>query len=145
MSNNKNVKIMSDREKLAAMLQYLRIKIADFATKIDASADHLYNLNSGKINEFSQEVRKKILNTYQEINPQWLLTGEGDMLRTGSTAEPRQDNTDAEELAMLRKNNAAHLRHIELLEEKVSNLEMQLQQEREKASSSSELTSAARI
>lgn len=67
------------------------------------------------------------------------------MLRTGSTAEPRQDNTDAEELAMLRKNNAAHLRHIELLEEKVSNLEMQLQQEREKASSSSELTSAARI
>ena len=81
MRTKNTTQSLTDKEKLAAILQFLQLKIADFAKKLDINPDHLYNLNSGKINEFSQEVRKSILNTYQEINPQWLLTGDGNMIR----------------------------------------------------------------
>lgn len=92
MENNK--KKLSDKEKLVAILQYLRLKIAEFAIKINASPDHLYNLNSGKIGEFSQEVRIKILQSCPEISPIWLLTGEGDMLVSSpSSSSPASDAT----------------------------------------------------
>lgn len=147
MSEERTQNFLSDKKKMFDILQFLQMNIAEFAKDLDVNADELYNLKSNRKVNFSQELRAKIIKKYKQINPVWLLTGEGEMLISDSTpAQPASSTTpDAEELAMLRKNNAAHLKHIELLEEKVSSLEEQLRQEREKVSSSSARMSEERI
>lgn len=111
-----------------------------FASKIGEKEQNLSSVCSGK-RPAALTVISRILSNLTNINANWLITGDGEMLISsstpGQTADQGQDNPYAEELAMLRKNNAAHLKHIELLEEKVSSLEEQLRQEREKVSSSS--------
>ena len=147
MSEERTQNFLSDKKKMFDILQFLQMNIAEFAKDLDVNADELYNLKSDRKVNFSQELRAKIIKKYKQINPVWLLTGEGEMLISDSTpAQPASAApADAEELAMLRKNNAAHLKHIELLEEKVSSLEEQLRQEREKVSSSSARMSEERI
>ena len=80
--NEKNVKNnLSDKDKMTNILQFLQINIAEFAKKLEINADELYNLNSGRKVNFSQELRAKIIKKYEQINPIWILTGEGPMLR----------------------------------------------------------------
>lgn len=117
-----------------------------FASKIGEKEQNLSSVCSGK-RPAALTVISRILSNLTNINANWLIIGEGEMLISSSTPATvqGQDNPYAEELAMLRKNNAAHLKHIELLEEKVSSLEEQLRQEREKVSSSSARMSEERI
>ena len=58
------------------------MNIAEFAKNLEINADELYNLNSGRKVNFSQELRAKIIKKYEQIDPVWLLTGEEPMLRT---------------------------------------------------------------
>ena len=73
---------MSDKEKMIKILQFLQMNIAEFAKNLEINADELYNLNSGRKVNFSQELRAKIIKKYEQIDPVWLLTGEEPMLRT---------------------------------------------------------------
>ena len=115
----------------------------DFAAKIGKDPTYTSQLCTGT-KSIGNKIIEKILETFPEVSKSWLYFGEGSMLISdGTPAQPA--SADAEELAMLRKNNAAHLKHIELLEEKVSSLEEQLRQEREKVSSSSARMSEERI
>lgn len=118
----------------------------DFAAKIGKDPTYTSQLCTGT-KSIGNKIIEKILETFPEVSKSWLYFGEGSMLISDSTpAQPASAApADAEELAMLRKNNAAHLKHIELLEEKVSSLEEQLRQEREKVSSSSARMSEERI
>lgn len=118
----------------------------DFAAKIGKDPTYTSQLCTGT-KSIGNKIIEKILETFPEVSKSWLYFGEGSMLISdGTPAQPASSTTpDAEELAMLRKNNAAHLKHIELLEEKVSSLEEQLRQEREKVSSSSARMSEERI
>lgn len=118
----------------------------DFAAKIGKDPTYTSQLCTGT-KSIGNKIIEKILETFPEVSKSWLYFGEGSMLISDSTpAQPASAAPAyAEELAMLRKNNAAHLKHIELLEEKVSSLEEQLRQEREKVSSSSARMSEERI
>lgn len=44
--------------------------------------------STGKYSELGGDKVAKILSSYKNINPEWLMTGKGDMLRTDSTAVP---------------------------------------------------------
>lgn len=70
-------------ERIKAYIDYKGIKIAPFEKSIGMSnASFGKSLkNNGSIGTDKLE---NILSIYSDINPAWLLTGEGDMLKTGS-------------------------------------------------------------
>lgn len=119
-----------------------------FAAKLGIKEQYASNICNGT-KSTGAKLLDKILDTFPEVSRPWLFFGEGDMLTSGGTSEhtadPKRGNRDDEELEMLRKNNAAHLKHIELLEEKVSSLEEQLECEKKKVSSLSARMSEERI
>ncbi len=71
-------------------------KVAKFAGKsvrglakeLDLAPHILGNIQSGRVAKFSPLLRMKILARYPDISPQWLETGEGDMLRSGEGVAP---------------------------------------------------------
>lgn len=92
MNNKKNKKMLLDSEKLTALLQFLQTDIANFATKFNIPSSHLYNLNNGKINEFSQDTRIKILEGIPNINPRWLITGTGPITVADNSGDIHNNN-----------------------------------------------------
>lgn len=146
-SNGKKTQEISSR--IDQIRQYFCNGVnVDFAAKIGKDPTYTSQLCTGTKSIGNKNI-EKILETFPEVSKTWLYLGEGDMLTSGGTleqtAEPRRGNRDDEELEMLRKNNAAHLKHIELLEEKVSSLEEQLECEKKKVSSLSARMSEERI
>lgn len=136
-SNGKKTQEISSR--IDQIRQYFCNGVnVDFAAKIGKDPTYTSQLCTGT-KSIGNKIIEKILETFPEVSKTWLYLGEGDMLTSGGTSEqtadPRKGNRDDEELEMLRKNNAAHLKHIELLEEKVSSLEEQLECEKKKVSS----------
>lgn len=69
---------------MTAILQFLQTDIANFAMKYGIPKSHLYNLSGGKINQFSQETRIKLLEGIPTLDPRWLITGDGPMFLTPS-------------------------------------------------------------
>ncbi|SDE68840.1 hypothetical protein [Riemerella columbipharyngis] len=79
-----------------------------------------------------------ILVQYPEINPEWLLTGEGNMLRNEHITENKDTNIDnisntKDEISLLRKENESLKREVALLNEnrelltyKLQNLEKEI-------------------
>lgn len=136
-SNGKKTQEISSR--IDQIRQYFCNGVnVDFAAKIGKDPTYTSQLCTGT-KSIGNKIIEKILETFPEVSKTWLYLGEGDMLTScgtsEQTADPRKGNRDDEELEMLRKNNAAHLKHIELLEEKVSSLEEQLECEKKKVSS----------
>lgn len=80
-------KISTIKERILSFLEYNGIKKADFyqATGVADSnfkGKNLYSQPGG-------EVLVKILTSYPNISAEWLLTGEGDMLKSKHTDEPQ--------------------------------------------------------
>ena len=123
-------------ERIKAYIDYKGIKIAPFEKSIGMSnASFGKSLkNNGSIGTDKLE---NILSIYSDINPSWLLTGEGDMLKSGSpgadgatpkakknekTAGKREDPTI---LTYMREQAAAHR---EELREKDATIEQKNQE-----------------
>ncbi|MDR2979140.1 MAG: helix-turn-helix domain-containing protein [Bacteroidales bacterium] len=70
---------MTDRIK--AVQDYLGLSTAQFADKIGLNRSNLTHIYSGR-NQPSLDVTKKILNTVKEINPEWLVMGNGEMFKS---------------------------------------------------------------
>lgn len=80
-------KISTIKERILSFLEYNGIKKADFyqATGVADSnfkGKNLYSQPGG-------DVLVKILTSYPNISAEWLLTGEGDMLKSKHTEEPQ--------------------------------------------------------
>lgn len=73
---------MNPIERIELILINFQINSAQFTKKIGVSQSWVYDLKIGKIKKISEEVADKIVNAFPEINKIWLLTGEGEMLRT---------------------------------------------------------------
>lgn len=61
-------------------IDYKGISINKFSTSVGASNSYFNKILKDN-NSIGSDRIEKILRTYPEINPEWLLTGEGDMLR----------------------------------------------------------------
>lgn len=82
----KNTKII---DRLSLYVDNQDITFNQIANKINVSNSYFSKMvkNSGSLGE---DVITKILLYYDNINPAWLLTGEGEMLRSGKEVKPAE-------------------------------------------------------
>lgn len=74
---------MEVKDRINAVIDFSGKKPATFATHIGCKTSQaIYELQKGRTKNISEDIRKKILAKYPQINPTWLVTGEGDMLIT---------------------------------------------------------------
>lgn len=72
--------IFSDKAKLALIVGYFNISIAEFSRIIGLKNSEFYQINTGKQKEFSRATMIAIAQHCPELSPYWLITGEGSML-----------------------------------------------------------------
>ena len=82
---------MNDR--LKQFIEYLGISIRGFEQKISVSNGLIARFLS-KNTTIQSDVLSKICNTFPGLNPDWLITGRGDMLRDSVHDEPDSATLD---------------------------------------------------
>ncbi|KAA1244495.1 hypothetical protein [Aquimarina sp. RZ0] len=73
-------------DRVIAYAAHLGISLRSFSLSIGASAGYLHRLQSANSN-IGGDFIEKIIQLYTELNPTWLVTGEGDMLKEGYSVE----------------------------------------------------------
>lgn len=71
----------TDKERLAALIEYLKINALTFAKETDIPSATIYNTLKAVGPGLSKSNLRNIAKRYNEISPGWLLTGEGEMLK----------------------------------------------------------------
>jgi transcriptional regulator with XRE-family HTH domain len=69
-------------ERIFAILKYLQLSPSQFAEEIGVQRSSISHLISGR-NKPSLEFIQKVLTRFPEISSQWILNGEGEMLKSG--------------------------------------------------------------
>lgn len=72
---------MQGSEKINEILLNLDIKAPTFAKRIGVKYQRILDIQSGKVKKISGELANYIINTYPQFDINWLLTGEGSMLK----------------------------------------------------------------
>lgn len=70
----------TDKDKLEQILKFSMLDKAKLGRKIGIENQELYQIANGKQSEFSRGTMVKLVKTFPEISPYWLITGEGSML-----------------------------------------------------------------
>lgn len=83
---------MEASQKLEMLLDYLKIKILPFSTIVKQGSQTFYDIRSGKIQSFSLDVANKIVEAFPEINREWLLGSDANMLKPAPVLRTSKDN-----------------------------------------------------
>lgn len=76
---------MSGTEILYRLLKYSGLNTKSLSEKIGLDRPQaLYDIQKGKTKAISQLMARKIVSEFPELNIEWILTGEGEMLKTES-------------------------------------------------------------
>jgi len=66
-------------DRIEAMVKFSGLNQQEFTKRIGVSKSTFHNWKSGE-QGIAFEYLRRILHTYEEINPKWLILGEGEML-----------------------------------------------------------------
>ena len=76
---------MTDYQRIESLLNALNYRsVRAFAVSLDVNPQIFYDIKAGKCG-ISRDLSRAILEKYSSINPEWLLYGEGEMLKTTPT------------------------------------------------------------
>ena len=76
---------MTDYQRIESLLHALNFRsVRAFAVSLDVNPQIFYDIKAGKCG-ISRDLSRVILEMYSSINPEWLLYGEGEMLKTTTT------------------------------------------------------------
>lgn len=111
----------------------------EFAAKIGKKKQYASAICNGQ-KQAGKGTLEAILTAFPEVSRSWLYFGEGEMLLADSPScqslQAHTNNADInEEIAILRRDNAHLSDYINMLKDKVVELEGELQREREKVAS----------
>lgn len=83
-AQSKYISYMTESERLKCVIEYYKMNTNKFAEYIGLkSAQNLYDVLKGR-NGISKDLSEKIKALCVNVNISWLLTGEGDMLKSAS-------------------------------------------------------------
>lgn len=91
---NKNIRPMTDGEKIECILNELMISASKFAETINVKKQTIYDIQRGKC-RISRAVQKKIMDAYPNINRAWLIAGEGGIYNVQNGTQIIGDNNIA--------------------------------------------------
>ena len=75
---------MELKERITAVLSYAELSASAFAKKIGAKTTQaIYDLISGKTKTLSPDILNKVLSCYPDLSIEWLVRGDGEMLKPG--------------------------------------------------------------
>nr|DAN87907.1 MAG TPA: hypothetical protein [Caudoviricetes sp.] len=78
---------MTGAEIIANILSYSKLNVNSFSEKIGLKrAQAIYDIQKGKTKGISKQMSSKIISVFPEINRVYLLTGEGEMLKSEHVA-----------------------------------------------------------
>lgn len=95
---------MQGSEKINEILLNLGIKAPTFAKRIGVKYQRILDIQSGKVKKISGELANYIINTYPQFDINWLLTGEGSMLK--NTDQPASQGGEDATLSEADLNNS---------------------------------------
>ena len=77
---------MELNERISLVVKHSRLTKSEFTRRLGLKTTAgVFQLINGKTKSLSHEMKTKILESYPEINQEWLETGEGEMLKTNYT------------------------------------------------------------
>lgn len=71
---------MNDKERIEYLIRLLNITNVEFAAKVGVSPATLSHITSGR-SKPTLAILRGIINAYPDLNPEWVLMGEGDVKR----------------------------------------------------------------
>lgn len=115
-------KISPIKENILYYIDNQNIKKEDFYKKTGISASNFKG--PGLKSEIGGDKIVKILSIYDNISSEWLLTGQGEMLKNAPTSEPapQESHAGADELVTLLRDKIALLEKNNALQEQIINL-----------------------
>lgn len=73
---------MELKDRISATLDYADLSASAFAKKIGVKTTQaIYDLLSGKTRTLSSDILNKVVSCYPMLSVEWLMTGEGDMIK----------------------------------------------------------------
>lgn len=72
-------KNLTDKQIILHICEKYHLNTTEFAQKIGVNKSTIYNITSGRIATLTAEHKKKIVEAFPDINPVWVLSGNGDM------------------------------------------------------------------
>lgn len=79
---------MDSSARIERLVDHYGVSLTEIAKRTGLPPQRLYDIASGKTKSFSDQVSKGITSLFSDLNPLWLLTGDGNML---STSQPSED------------------------------------------------------
>ena len=119
------VNILSINERIFQILDYYGDTRYKFSKKSGISESSILNIHKGN-NKPSYDFIEKILSVYEAVNARWLLTGDGEMIDSGSGIDTSDDQLSAESCKMCELREiiiSQQAKTIALLEDKISSLD----------------------
>lgn len=117
------------KERLIEFIKSQKLSINQFEKDCGLSGGYVRNMRRS----ISPDKLGSIVTNFPELNPGWLMTGEGDMLRSGAnniqtarvgnvTATATSSGSDSSELAALRAENESLRAQVDRLTKIIENL-----------------------
>ena len=88
---NKNIRPMTDGEKICCILDELAMTASKFADSVGVGKQTVYDIQRGKC-RISRTVQKKIMDKYPNISREWLIAGEGGIYNAKNGTQTIGDN-----------------------------------------------------
>lgn len=82
---------MSVKERIREFIKYLRISEREFCRQIGVSTSYVNSIRTS----IQPDKMKSIGEKYPQLNPMWLITGEGEMLQSPNTNQLSGNNNTA--------------------------------------------------
>lgn len=88
--SNQGVMESTVKQRLIEFISVMNLTQAEFQRRCNLSSGYINNM----VNSIGTAKLRSILSEYPQLNPKWLLTGEGEMLKPGASVQQNNVNGD---------------------------------------------------